>query len=591
MSTDLHRHYQEQVRLHEAHLGRLRQQLYLSSMLRLALFLVMVILCYALWDKTRIVVASCLVGLGLFLVMVSRHTDLQFKKKKAQALVNLNKKELEVLDRRYDHLPTGGAYHDAGHFYSGDIDLFGQGSLFQYINRTALPEGGALLAQLLKANDIEAIAHRQEAVRELGKHFVWRQEFLAVASLASPEKDAPQIVKWLQGYKAFMPKRLRYLPWLFSVGTALVLVSYFMQWLPEAFLLYWVLIGLLIVGGFTRKISRLVAITGGILSTFQQYQELVALIEQAEFESELLKGKKEDLTSEGRPTSKVLREFAGLLADLDRNGNIFYLVFGNGLFLHSLVTTAKLEAWIQKHGKKVEGWFQTIAFFDAYISLGNFAHNHPHYTYPLLKNNNAIKASAAGHPLLDPEKCVVNDYVIGSEEFFIITGANMAGKSTFLRTVALQIVMANTGLPVCAETFEYSPIKLVTSMRTSDSLTDEASYFFAELKRLKFVVDEMESDRYFVILDEILKGTNSVDKAKGSKQFLERLVRSRSTGIIATHDLTLCEVSETHPQVKNHYFDAEIVQGELHFDYRMKAGVCQNMNASFLLKKMGIVEG
>ncbi len=166
----------------------------------------------------------------------------------------------------------------------------------------------------------------------------------------------------------------------------------------------------------------------------------------------------------------------------------------------------------------------------------------------------------------------------------------MAGKSTFLRTVSLQIMMANVGLPVFAKEMEYSPIKLITSMRTTDSLTDDESYFFSELKRLKFIVDEIQKDRYFIVLDEILKGTNSTDKAKGSRKFVERLVGSKSTGIIATHDLSLCEVANELPQIENHYFDAEIIDNELHFDYKFKEGICQNMNASFLLKKMEIVE-
>ncbi len=165
----------------------------------------------------------------------------------------------------------------------------------------------------------------------------------------------------------------------------------------------------------------------------------------------------------------------------------------------------------------------------------------------------------------------------------------MAGKSTFLRTVSLQIVMANTGLPVCASKTEYTPIKLITSMRTSDSLTDDESYFFSELKRLKFIVDQIGSDHYFIVLDEILKGTNSTDKAKGSRKFIEKLVATGSTGIIATHDLSLCDVAEEMPQIENFYFDAEIIDDELHFDYKLKKGICQNMNASFLLKKMEIV--
>jgi len=165
----------------------------------------------------------------------------------------------------------------------------------------------------------------------------------------------------------------------------------------------------------------------------------------------------------------------------------------------------------------------------------------------------------------------------------------MAGKSTFLRTVSLHIVMANVGLPICAESSNYSPVKLITSMRTTDSLTDDSSYFFSELTRLKFIVDAIKDEAYFIILDEILKGTNSTDKAIGSRKFVEKLVAGNATGIIATHDLSLCEIEKELDDVKNYYFDAEIVNDELYFDYRLKKGICQNMNASFLLKKMKII--
>jgi len=207
----------------------------------------------------------------------------------------------------------------------------------------------------------------------------------------------------------------------------------------------------------------------------------------------------------------------------------------------------------------------------------------------ITSNQHVIKVTQLGHPLLSKIKRIDSDLNINKEQFFIVTGANMAGKSTFLRTVSLHIVMANVGLPVCAKASEYSPIKLITSMRTSDSLTDDSSYFFSELKRLKYIVEAIKDESYFIVLDEILKGTNSTDKAIGSRKFVEKLVASKATGIIATHDLSLCEIEQEFPEVKNYYFDAEIINNELHFDYILKEGVCKNMNASFLLKKMDII--
>ena len=210
--------------------------------------------------------------------------------------------------------------------------------------------------------------------------------------------------------------------------------------------------------------------------------------------------------------------------------------------------------------------------------------------YPkLIKNKQIVLAEYIGHPLLNTSKRVNNNFSIDNQQFFIITGANMAGKSTFLRTISLAVVMANMGLPVCAKSFQYSPVKLITSMRTSDSLADDESYFFSELKRLKFIVEEIKEENYFIVLDEILKGTNSTDKAIGSKKFVKKLVGSNSTGVIATHDLSLCEIENELTEVQNYYFDAEIIDDELHFDYKLKNGICKNMNASFLLKKMDIV--
>ena len=261
------------------------------------------------------------------------------------------------------------------------------------------------------------------------------------------------------------------------------------------------------------------------------------------------------------------------------------------MLLWDIRQTYHVEQWITKYADKVEDWFNVVTFFDAYNSFGNYAFNHQSFTYPKITDQPVtILAESLGHPLLNSEKRIDSDLELQEEQFFIITGANMAGKSTFLRTVALHIVMANVGMPVCAKQSKYKPTKLITSMRTTDSLTDDSSYFFSELTRLKFVVDIIANDTdYFVILDEILKGTNSTDKAIGSRKFVEKLVKLDATGIIATHDLSLTEIEKELEAVKNYYFDAEIINDELYFDYKLKQGVCKNMNASFLLKKMEIV--
>jgi DNA mismatch repair ATPase MutS len=588
---DLFAFYQNQTQKYTAELSQKQKQLWASSMLRLGFFVLAVIAIYFLRDTIKFVVAVLLATVILFLYLVSRHTNLQQKRDRLKTLIAINETEIQVLKRDFHHLPSGDEFKDSTHYYSQDIDLFGKGSFYQYSNRTALKEGADMLAHILKENSIDAIKQKQEGIAELAKNPQWRQEFSATASMVKTDTPTPTIINWLKNYKPFVPKFMKVLPWIFSGISVFLFTLYFMDFIAESILIYWVVFGLLLTGIYTRQIARLGANSGKLLATFHQYSKLLRLIEDQEFASDFLKAKKSQILSDGRKTSETLKEFSNLLNSLDRNNNIIYLIFGNGLFLMGLATCFKVEKWISTYGSDVENWFNTIAFYDAYCTLGNFAFNHPDYTFPtIVKEGSTIKSVQAGHPLLAPEKSILNDFEVKEEEFFIITGANMAGKSTFLRTVSLQLLMANIGLPVCAKSVTYKPIKLITSMRTTDSLTDDESYFFSELKRLKFIVDEIQKDHYFIVLDEILKGTNSTDKAKGSRKFLERLVASNSTGIIATHDLSLCDVAKELPQVKNYYFDAEIIANELHFDYKFKAGICQNMNASFLLKKMEIVD-
>ncbi|PKA97655.1 MutS-like protein [Flavobacteriaceae bacterium MAR_2009_75] len=589
--NELSSFYTAEIEKYEHRLASVKRRLYASSMLRLAIFCIAIVAVYFVAPQTKMILVVLLVTVALFLFLVTRHSNLQYQSDLLKSLIEINKTELKVLARNFHDLPEGNEFKDPTHYFSQDIDLFGRGSFYQYVNRTALKQGSEIFARLLKSNDVAAIEKKQEAVKELSQLPEWRQKFSAIATLAKTTTHAESIINWLENHKLFVPKVMKVLPYVFSVLSIGWFILYFMDFIPETVLIIWWVIGMGITGMYIKKIIFLAESASKVQSVFQQYNKLLVLIEKENFDSEILKSQKLNITSEKFKVSEVTEHFSKLLYNLDKVGNMVYFIFGNGLFLRTISHCYQIEEWIQKYGAYTEKWFQAIAFFDAYNSMGNFAFNHPSYTFPKIKTEGSVLNSiSTGHPLLNPEQSVLNDFKIDNEQFFIVTGANMAGKSTFLRTVSLEIVMANLGLPVCAKEVNYNPIKLITSMRTTDSLTDDESYFFSELKRLKFIVDEIQTDRYFIVLDEILKGTNSTDKAKGSRKFVERLVSSKSTGIIATHDLSLCEVADELPQVENHYFDAEIIDNELHFDYKFKEGVCQNMNASFLLKKMEIVD-
>jgi len=582
--------YELQISKLEGILAGLKKQLLQSSFFRFLLFLSIVGGVYVFYNTTVVAIGIFILGTSGFIYLVSRHTDLQYSRDKILMLLKINRTELDVLNRNFHGLPQGDQFIDTNHAFSHDIDLFGKGSFYQYSNRTAIPEGSATLASLLLANDISNIYQKQEAIQELRDLPEWRQEFSASALLVKTEVSSEKLVTWLQKYTAFVPLFMKWLPTIFSIISGVILALYLFDLISGWGLVTWFFVGLGITGNYLKKINKLSSDTSKIQHTFEQYQKLLVQLEEHKFDTVLLQEFKSHILEKDKKVSAVLKGFARILTALDQRNNMLFGIFGNGLLLWDLRQSFLLEQWIKDYGHHVEKWFNTIALFDAYNSMGNFAFNHPQYAFPKLSSGTTIlKAQDVSHPMLDPKKAVHNNFEISKEEFFVITGANMAGKSTFLRTVSLLLVMANAGMPVCAKGVTYSPIRLITSMRSSDSLANDESYFFSELKRLKYIVDQITDVPYFIVLDEILKGTNSTDKAAGSKKFIEKLVASKSTGIIATHDLSLCEVAKKHPQVVNYFFDAQIINDTLHFDYTFKKGVCQNMNASFLLSNMGIV--
>jgi hypothetical protein len=587
--------YKEQLKLNQSESKRIFKQMSLYSVLRLTVFVLTAFGIYLFANQWQVATIIGVVGIGIFLFFLSRYTDLKAQRALHKRLVIINEDELKIASGNFHNRADGSEFQNPKHFYSLDIDLFGIGSFFQFINRTTIKEGTEQLTEHLLANDISNIEARQDAIKELAKLPKWRQHYSGVSQGVEVEHSADSIIKWLKDYKPFLNSILYW----FTIGFSLVSVVILILGVTEIIsmmragylLLGWLILGLGITGMYLKQINTVAQNTEKAKDTFRQYALLLEQIENQEFKSSLLIEKQKKIQSEGLKASQIFSKFSKALDALDNRNNFISAIFGNGLLLWDIRQTYHVEQWVSKYAGKVDDWFKVVTFFDAFNSFGNYAFNHQEFTYPKITNEPiTISAEALGHPLLNAEKRIDSDLVLQEEQFFIVTGANMAGKSTFLRTVALHIVMANLGLPVCAKQSNYKPIKLITSMRTTDSLTDDSSYFFSELTRLKFVVDTVEKDtNYFIILDEILKGTNSTDKAIGSRKFVEKLVKLNATGIIATHDLSLTEIEKELEAVKNYYFDAEIINDELFFDYKLKQGVCQNMNASFLLKKMEIV--
>lgn len=582
--------YAQQIKALEQEAAILKTKSLYLSIIRFALFFGICFLIYITFGSYLAVFVIAFLGVLLFGFLVVKHINLKTKRSIVDAKIKINSTEIQVLNRDFHHLETGAAFINPAHYYSNDIDLFGKGSFFQYLNRTSTNEGKVALAGVLTENKIADIVGKQKALKELSEKVIWRQHFAALASAVAVKDSSKAIVTWISNYVSVFPKYLATIQLGFSVCSLLLIGLVSFGVISFTYLTIWFFIGLFITTRFVKKTNNLYVEANTVRETFRQYHPLLNEIERTSFSSKRLKEKQEIINSESKKASAIFKEFARILDTYDQRNNIVIAVFGNGLFLSEVYNVCKTEKWIATYKHTVEKWFEVVAFFDTQNSLANFHFNHPKFIFPeITAEKDVISGVALGHPLLKTEKRIDNDFKINKEEFFIVTGANMAGKSTFLRTISLSIVMANCGLPVCATSFKYAPIKLITSMRTSDSLAEDESYFYSELKRLKYIVEAIKETDYFIILDEILKGTNSKDKAIGSKKFIEKLSKSKSTGIIATHDVSLCELEKEDAAIKNYYFDAEVNNDELHFDYTLKKGICENMNASFLLKKMEII--
>ena len=567
-----------------------RKKLINLGVLRFVAFLTTIIAVYFTFNNTPLVLVFGFLGFSSFSFLVIKFINLKREKAIIDIKIEINTLEIDVLQGNFHHLETGKEFIDTTHFYSNDIDLFGKGSFFQFMNRTATLEGKKNVAAILTSNDIRCIDAKQAVIKELSNKVAWRQHFSALARLITVKDSSKTILAWIENYKAILPRYLGRIQVIFSIVSVLLIGLISFEILSFTILTTWFFIGLFITSRYLKKTNNLYSEAGKAKETFIQYHQLLNEIEKETFVAKDLIAKQIIIKSENKKASSIFKEFSRILDAFDNRNNIIIAVLGNGLFLWDILNACKVEKWISNHKHTVENWFKVVAYFDAQNSLANFNFNHPSFVFPeILVEKKNIQATNLGHPLLQAHKRVDNSFMINDTQFFIITGANMAGKSTFLRTVSLAIVMANSGLPICAERFKYHPIKLITSMRTSDSLTEDESYFYSELKRLKFIVDKIKEEKYFIILDEILKGTNSKDKAIGSKKFVKKLSKSKSTGIIATHDVSLCALESEFSSIKNYFFDAEIKNNELHFDYILKNGICKNMNASFLLDKMDIV--
>jgi len=531
---------------------------------------------------------------ALFAWVFKRHLKLRKKLALERKRVEVNEEEVQAFDNDFSAFESGSTFIDPSHSFSSDLDLFGPRSLFQRLNRTTTQRGLNALAQAFRINDMEQTADKQAAIKELGELSEWREFFRAHGK--SFEEDAELDAK-LKRWAGIAPSKSAvlkpYVLWPLTVLFSLiaVVVAVFVGLAELDKLLWLAVFNLGVFGLFSKMILKERSMVNDLSKSIDGYTAMIEMVETTSFESEVLRSLQQRFSSEGVAAGEKLKKLNSILDRLDSMDNLVVLIFLNGTILYHLHALVALYAWKRQYAGEIAGWIDTLGEVDRLVSLATFAFNHPDFEYPQVNQGAVFKAENIGHPFLNAQDRVSNSIAFDGFRLVILTGSNMAGKSTFLRTLGVNVLLAGLGAPVCAESFQCSPVQLLTSMKPQDSLDGNESYFQAEVKRLRSLMDQLESAPLsFVLLDEILRGTNSKDKRNGTRAFLEKIKDFNLLGVIATHDVEIAEMTAEDPKTfRNLFFESTLKEGELHFDYQLREGVCNTPNATDLMRAKGII--
>lgn len=599
MSADF---YQSNVNRTKEEIKSLEKQINKNAFLRLGLMVLGAIGIWQLFSLNNIflVLGAFLLVIFLFAFLVYRQAKVDRQLQEAKVFLSVNENELHIQDRKKNMYDDGEAYEDPKHPYSSDLDIFGPNSLFEMVNRCATKDGVAVLHSWMDApSSKEEISARQEAVEELKNDPEHLQAFQTkmLFNLGSKINLRSYIYSYFHDksfqfgnafYKIYVP----IVPWIFLAG---ILFSIFVHNIGGYLLglgiihLLWTMAQAGKVSHFSNKIDKIgVSLIG--------FADAIKLMEDKKYKAKLNEElqKKIEVESQQKKLSSIINELGKLIDKLDVRNNMLIGAILNMLALWDFKQVMAISKWKDQYEDSILSGFDAVAKYESLVSLSILAYNHADWTQPNILDDfekDQLIAEDINHPLIPSNKSIANDYHAQDHKIALITGSNMAGKSTFLRTIGINAVLAYTGAVVCAKNFALPIYQLVTYMRIKDSLNESTSSFKAELDRMKFILERVKDIKssYFLI-DEMLRGTNSVDKYLGSKAIIKKLIELHGRGMLATHDLQLSDLVNEYPgYLKNYHFDIQVHGSEMLFDYKLKDGACTIFNASMLLKGIGIV--
>ncbi|OQY95464.1 MAG: hypothetical protein B6D37_05585 [Sphingobacteriales bacterium UTBCD1] len=590
------KYYQSQIEKLDFAKKRLLKQKSLYSILRLLIAVLAIIALWELWGFSVVMALLAFwILVAVFVFVVTKDLKNKETLENNRSLKNICKEEIRIHDFDFQHLPGGAEFCPAHHAYAQDLDLFGKASLYQYLNRTRSEQGHKNFAnRILNPSSKETIAQMHEACNVLTQNPGWSLQFQAHGishpiTLASESK----INEW-----RIEDDPLKKNPWLrliriaFPAMTTVSLFLFLFEIIPGSLFTFF-LITYFAVSSYISKIFQpQYAKLNRIVPELETMEQCIRMIESNTFDSSLFRQLKEKISIHNETASRSIGQLKKILARLDYRYNPVVYIPLNSFFLWDLQQFFALGKWKTKYSDQIPLWFEAIAETESLISVGSAAFNHPGWCYPEFSSEKYVFiAGDMGHPLIPLSKRVNNSFSTrGIKQVNLITGSNMAGKSTFLRSVGVNAILAMMGAPVCCNKLTISEMKIMSSMRISDNLEENTSTFYAELKKLKEIIEAIRNqETVFILLDEILRGTNSADRHTGSIALLKQLIRENVSCIVATHDLELAALAGAYPgDFHNYHFDVQVQNEELFFDYKIKEGICQSMNASLLMKKIGI---
>jgi hypothetical protein len=588
--------YPERLEKLNAQLKKLQQRKSSFAWLRLGAIFAIIAIFYLLFSYGFIyVIIASIVLLIVFVRLIYADLNNQSKIDHTKILIQINEDELKSLAGNYYDFRDGSEHIPKDHPYSNDLDIFGRASLFQFINRTTSEAGSKQLSDFLKMpSEAELILPKQAAIKELSLKALWLQNLQSFGRKRQITFSTQnRLNEWMKEPSTFID--FKPWQWLRYVLPAIILtvVTLYIFDVVGNTIFY---LSLLIFAAIAYQINKVIAPLHEKLSRIAGelsiLSESMLHIENENFESPLLKELQAAIKGKHGKASKQISQIKKILDKQDLRYNLVLSLPLNILLLWNLQQVLDLEKWKSRHENNVDKWFYTLANFEALGSFATLFFNQPDWIFPtVIPEYFSIEGKEIGHPLIAVNKRVTNFIGIANEgELMLVTGSNMAGKSTYLRSIGINVVLAMAGAPVCATEFKVSHVQIISSMRITDNLEESTSTFYAELKKLKTIIEKVNAgDKVFILLDEILRGTNSLDRHTGSKALIKQLIKQKAAAIIATHDLELADLKNNYPEnILNYHFDVQVSNEELYFDYRLKPGVCNSLNASILMKKIGI---